>query len=94
MLSSKRGNSEEADRTLSRFFDLLEAIARRSAYLSILAEYLGALSNVLALLQSSQWGAQYLISHPHLLDYLIDSHIERALIEHPEDYWQIGRAHV
>jgi glutamate-ammonia-ligase adenylyltransferase len=94
MLSSKRGNSEEADRTLSRFFDLLEAIARRSAYLSILAEYPGALSNVLALLQSSQWGAQYLISHPHLLDYLIDSHMERALIEHPEDYWREVKANL
>jgi len=94
MLASQRGNSEDADRTLSRFFDLLEAIARRSAYLSILAEYPGALSNVLALLQSSQWGAQYLISHPHLLDYLIDSHMEMALIEHPEDYWREVKANL
>jgi glutamate-ammonia-ligase adenylyltransferase len=94
MLESQGGNSEDADRTLSRFFDLLEAIARRSAYLSILAEYPGALSNVLALLQSSQWGAQYLISHPHLLDYLIDSHMERALIEHPEDYWREVKANL
>ena len=94
MLASQAGNSEDADRTLSRFFDLLEAIARRSAYLSILAEYPGALSNVLALLQSSQWGAQYLISHPHLLDYLLDSHMERALIDHPEDYWREVKAHL
>ncbi|QKM65339.1 bifunctional [glutamate--ammonia ligase]-adenylyl-L-tyrosine phosphorylase/[glutamate--ammonia-ligase] adenylyltransferase [Polynucleobacter tropicus] len=94
MLESQGGNSEDADRTLSRFFDLLEAIARRSAYLSILAEYPGALSNVLALLQSSQWGAQYLISHPHLLDYLLDSHLERALIDHPEDYWKEVKANL
>ena len=94
ILASQAGNSEDADRTLSRFFDLLEAIARRSAYLSILAEYPGALSNVLALLQSSQWGAQYLISHPHLLDYLLDSHMERALIDHPEDYWREVKAHL
>jgi [glutamine synthetase] adenylyltransferase / [glutamine synthetase]-adenylyl-L-tyrosine phosphorylase len=94
MLAGQKGNSGDADRTLSRFFDLLEAIARRSAYLSILAEYPGALSNVLALLKSSQWGARYLISHPHLLDYLIDSHMERALIEHPEDYWREVKANL
>ncbi len=93
-LAGQGDSSGDKDRTLSRFFDLLEAIARRSAYLSILAEYPGALSNVLALLQSSQWGAQYLISHPHLLDYLIDSHMERALIEHPEDYWREVKANL
>jgi glutamate-ammonia-ligase adenylyltransferase len=94
ILLGEIGSSGDADQTLSRFFDLLEAIARRSAYLSILAEYPGALSNVLALLQSSQWGAQYLISHPHLLDYLLNSHMERALIDHPEDYWREVKAHL
>jgi glutamate-ammonia-ligase adenylyltransferase len=70
-----------------RFFDLLEAIARRSAYLSILAEYPKALSNVLALLKASQWGAQYLTRHPHLLDHLLNSRTEVALIENPDAYW-------
>ena len=74
-----------ADITLLRFFDLLEAIARRSAYLSILSEYPKALSNVLALLKASQWGAQYLTRHPHLLDHLLHP---RLLVEHPEDYWR------
>ncbi len=76
-----------ADHTLLRFFDLLEAVARRSAYLSILAEYPQALSNVLALLKASQWGAEYLTRHPHLLDYLLNSRTEKALIENPEQYW-------
>jgi glutamate-ammonia-ligase adenylyltransferase len=76
-----------ADLSLLRFFDLLEAIARRSAYLSILSEYPQALSNVLALLTASQWGAEYLTRHPHLLDYLINSRVEQELIEHPEQYW-------
>ena len=61
--------SISADLTLLRFFDLLEAVARRSAYLSILSEYPQALLNVLALLKASQWGAEYLTRHPHLLDY-------------------------
>jgi glutamate-ammonia-ligase adenylyltransferase len=94
ILAQDKNNSKDLDKTLSRFFDLLEAIARRSAYLSILAEYPGALSNVLALLESSQWGAQYLISHPHLLDYLIDSHLEMALIEQPESYWREVKANL
>ena len=77
-----------ADQTLLRFFDLLEAIARRSAYLSILAEYPRALLNVLDLLKASQWGAQYLTRHPHLLDHLLNSGTEKALIEDPKEYWR------
>jgi glutamate-ammonia-ligase adenylyltransferase len=80
------------DQTLLRFFDLLEAVARRSAYLSILSEYPQALFNVLALLKTSQWGAQYLTRHPHLLDYLLNSRTEKALIEDPEQYWQEVKA--
>jgi len=82
------GNQTHADQTLLRFFDLLEAIARRSAYLSILAEYPRALLNILDLLKASQWGAQYLTRHPHLLDHLLNSGTEKALIEQPEEYWR------
>ena len=77
-----------ADQTLLRFFDLLEAIARRSAYLSILAEYPSALHNILALLQASQWGASYLSRHPHLLDYLLATRSESELVNHPDAYWK------
>ena len=81
-------SSAVADQTLLRFFDLLEAIARRSAYLSILAEYPSALHNILALLQASQWGANYLSRHPHLLDYLLATRSESELVNHPEAYWK------
>ena len=87
-LQAERTMQAIADITLLRFFDLLEAIARRSAYLSILSEYPKALSNVLALLKASQWGAQYLTRHPHLLDHLLNPHAEALLIESPEDYWR------
>ena len=83
-----------ADQTLQRFFDLLETIARRSAYLAILAEYPRALSNVLALLKVSQWGAQYLTQHPHLLDHLLNSQTEKALIDQPEAYWREVKANL
>ena len=82
------------DQTLLRFFALLEATARRSAYLSILAEYPRALSNVLDLLKASQWGAQYLTRHPHLLDHLLNAQSERALIEEPEKYWAEVRSNL
>ncbi|MBU3550903.1 bifunctional [glutamate--ammonia ligase]-adenylyl-L-tyrosine phosphorylase/[glutamate--ammonia-ligase] adenylyltransferase [Polynucleobacter sp. MWH-Berg-3C6] len=88
------GNQAHADQTLLRFFDLLEAIARRSAYLSILAEYPRALFNVLDLLKASQWGAQYLTRHPHLLDHLLNSRTEKALIEEPEEYWREVKANL
>jgi len=94
ILSVDQKSSLGADQTLFRFFDLLEAIARRSAYLAILAEYPKALINVLALLKASSWGAQYLTSHPHLLDYLLNSRTERALIDNPKEYWQEVRAHL
>ena len=87
VLQSEVTDGLHADQTLLRFFDLLEAIARRSAYLSILAEYPRALSNVLDLLKASQWGAQYLTRHPHLLDHLLNAQTEKALIEEPEKYW-------
>ena len=93
-LQSNSSPPSDADTTLLRFFDLLEAIARRSAYLSILAEYPRALSNVLALLKSSQWGAQYLTRHPHLLDYLLNSGTEKALIDNPQEYLRDVKAHL
>ena len=85
-------SSAISDLTLLRFFDLLEAIARRSAYLSILSEYPKALHNVLDLLRASQWGAEYLTRHPHLLDHLLNSRMEKALIDHPEQYWREVKA--
>lgn len=86
-LHADEATAFSADTALLRFFDLLEAIARRSAYLSILSEYPKALINVLELLKASQWGAQYLTRHPHLLDHLLNARAEKTLIEHPEQYW-------
>ncbi|QWE20362.1 bifunctional [glutamate--ammonia ligase]-adenylyl-L-tyrosine phosphorylase/[glutamate--ammonia-ligase] adenylyltransferase [Polynucleobacter sp. AP-Kolm-20A-A1] len=94
VLQSDSASGGHADQALLRFFDLLEAIARRSAYLSILAEYPKALSNILDLLRASQWGAQYLTRHPHLLDHLLNAQTEKALIEEPEKYWSEVKAHL
>ncbi len=68
-------SSGTADRTatLGRWFDLIEAIAGRSAYLALLDEYPNATRAVTRLLAASPWAAQYLTRHPLLLDELIDA---------------------
>ena len=59
-------------RTLERILDLLEAISRRAAYLSLLQEYPQALQKVAQLVGSSGRIARYLQTHPILLDELLD----------------------
>ena len=56
----------------SRLFDLIEAVAQRSAYLALLAEYPDTLARLARMMAASPWAAQYLTQHPLLLDSLID----------------------
>lgn len=71
----------QPDATLSRMFDLLEAIGRRSAYLALLHQYPQALEQVAKIAGASSWAADYLTKHPVLLDELIDP---RLLIMAPD----------
>ncbi|MCY0388837.1 bifunctional [glutamate--ammonia ligase]-adenylyl-L-tyrosine phosphorylase/[glutamate--ammonia-ligase] adenylyltransferase [Robbsia sp. Bb-Pol-6] len=57
---------------LARLLDFLEKIGGRSAYVSLLTEYPAALQRVFSVLGNSQWAARYLITHPQLLDELLD----------------------
>lgn len=61
------------DKTLGRLLDLLENIARRSAYLSLLIEYPHALQRVIKMIHSSEWAAKFLTKHPILLDELLSN---------------------
>ncbi len=65
-------NPAQRDEAIARFFDLLETISRRGAYLALLTEYPVALARVLAVLGATRWGGDYLIRHPQLLDELLD----------------------
>ena len=65
-----------ADDILTRFVRLIDAIAGRSTYLALLAQYPQAFARVLRLLAASGWATDYLIRHPILLDQLLD---ERTL---------------
>jgi glutamate-ammonia-ligase adenylyltransferase len=65
--------------TLGRLLDFLEAIARRSAYLSLLIEYPPTLERVVCMMYASDWAAKFLTRHPILLDELLDERARNAL---------------
>ena len=64
---------DQHDATLQRLLDLLEAIVRRPAYLSLLIEYPQSLERLIRMMHSSDWAARYLIRHPILLDELLQT---------------------
>jgi len=73
----------DTDVALVRVLHLLEQIARRTAYLSLLVENPVALSQLVRLCAASPWISEHLSNHPILLDELIDP---RSLYELPT--WQ------
>lgn len=64
--------------TLGRLLDFFEAIARRSAYLSLLTEYPHTLERVIRMINASGWAATFLTQHPILLDELLDDRVNAA----------------
>ncbi|MYM21897.1 bifunctional [glutamate--ammonia ligase]-adenylyl-L-tyrosine phosphorylase/[glutamate--ammonia-ligase] adenylyltransferase [Duganella sp. FT135W] len=67
--------------TLGRLLDFLEAIARRSAYLSLLTEYPHTLARVIRMVHASGWAALFLSQHPILLDELLDDRVRNAVFD-------------
>ena len=74
-------HSDHADVVISRVLELIENIARRTVYLSLLVENPLALSQLIRLCAASPWIARYLAQHPILLDELMDP---RSLYSPPE----------
>ena len=66
----KQANAVET--TLERIVDLLQAIARRTVYLSLLSESSIALTQLVKLCDASPWIAHYLERYPLLLDDLLN----------------------
>jgi glutamate-ammonia-ligase adenylyltransferase len=64
--------AERPDVTLIRVLDLIEQIARRTAYLALLAEHPTVLTHMVQLCAASPWIARMLGKQPLLLDELID----------------------
>ena len=63
---------EESDRTFGLVFKLIQAVLRRSVYLTLLIENTQALEQLALLCQRSQWIADQLTAFPDLLDELLD----------------------
>lgn len=72
VLIEAASQSQPSDVVLPRLLTLLEAIASRSAYLTLLAENPGALKQLISLAAASPWIASQLAQFPILLDELID----------------------
>ncbi|MCX9157645.1 bifunctional [glutamate--ammonia ligase]-adenylyl-L-tyrosine phosphorylase/[glutamate--ammonia-ligase] adenylyltransferase [Niveibacterium sp. 24ML] len=77
------------DDTLARTLNLIETISRRGAYLALLQQYPQALRRLLELASASSWAAEYLTTHPILLDELLDA---RPLDEAPD--WPAFACHL
>ncbi len=78
------------DATLSRILDLLEAVSRRAAYLSLLLQYPQALTQVAKIAGGSSWAAEYLKLHPVLLDELLDARLLETAPDWPTFATQLG----
>lgn len=72
----------DPDATLARGLDLIEALARRAAYLALLAERRDALERVARMIATSSWAAELVTRHPLLLDELLDE----RLLDAPPDW--------
>ncbi len=72
------------DESLKKLLELFNSVSGRSGYLQLLADSDETLSNLLRLLSQSPWLAEYVSSHPMVLDELLD--ISRVtVVESVED---------
>ena len=65
------------DQIFLRFVNLLDVIAGRSTYVSLLCQYPAVTERVTRLLATSAWAANFLTAHPIILDELVD---ERSIV--------------
>jgi glutamate-ammonia-ligase adenylyltransferase len=74
-LAEAAAATADPEATLARGVDLIEAVARRAAYLALLAERREALERVVRMIGASSWAAEYVTRHPLLLDELLDDRV-------------------
>lgn len=67
------GGTDAPDQVVERLIPLVEAIARRTAYIALLVERPLALSQLVRLSAQSRWISHELVRHPLLLDELLDA---------------------
>ena len=81
LLIAAAGLGASPDVTLLRVVRLIEAIAQRSTYLSLLIENPMALSQLVKLCSASPWISALLTRHPLLLDELLDTRTLCAVLD-------------
>jgi len=72
LLLAAAGLGAHPETTLSRLVKMLEAIGRRSSYLALMLENPLVLSQLVKLCSASAWIADWIASHPLLLDELLN----------------------
>lgn len=75
LLMAATGHTSSPDLSFKRTLQIIERIAGRSTYLAFLLEHPIALSQLARLCGTSAWIANYLASHPILMDELLDSRV-------------------
>lgn len=81
LLLTDAGATAMAEQTLNRLLTLVEAVASRSVYLSLLIEHAGARQRLVELCAASPWIAEFVANHPIVLDELLDP---ESLFEAPD----------
>jgi len=81
----------DPDATAERLLEFLQAVLRRSSYLSLLAEQPASARWLVRLFSTSAWAAQRICQTPILLDELIDGRVltEPVTIEGLRRAWQL-----
>ncbi|MEM7017251.1 MAG: bifunctional [glutamate--ammonia ligase]-adenylyl-L-tyrosine phosphorylase/[glutamate--ammonia-ligase] adenylyltransferase [Pseudomonadota bacterium] len=72
MVLEQFDSCQQKTETLRRMVGLIEAIAQRSVYLSLLIEHPQALAELIKLFEGSRWIAEQITRYPLLLDELLD----------------------
>lgn len=67
------GDTANPELTLGRLCTLLEAVATRSVYLAMLVEHPAAQEHLASLMGASTWIADWITTHPVVLDELLDA---------------------
>lgn len=86
------GHSGEPDRALPRLLQVLESIARRSVYLTLLLENTPVVERLCRLCGTSAWVAEQLARAPILLDELIDPRLAEIETDLAAVQAELGRA--
>ncbi|GMR08840.1 MAG: bifunctional [glutamate--ammonia ligase]-adenylyl-L-tyrosine phosphorylase/[glutamate--ammonia-ligase] adenylyltransferase [Gammaproteobacteria bacterium] len=84
-------NSDFPSETLVRVLSLIETIARRSVYLTLLIENPLALSQLVRLCAASLWITDQLASQPALLDELLDPRNLYSPLDYQDLQQELGR---